>query len=91
MGAKHIYKATNTETGEVIEGFAQDLAERIGINVSNFYSYMKRERKVNGIWKIEHAEQQPKKQVSTSMMLKLNEWDALTGPIREYIRRRDNG
>ena len=90
MGAKHIYKATHIETGEVIEGTASELAERLEIKLKNFYCYIDRETKAKGVWAIERLDNQQEKQCTSKTLFKtLVEWDELTGPVREYIKRRD--
>lgn len=50
----HIYKLTNTETGAVLEGTAQELAEELGLaNSSSLRQAHTRGQRVRHVWSVE--------------------------------------
>lgn len=83
---KNIYRATNENTGEVIEGLASYVADIVGVSPKRLYGYAERENTAKG-WKIEFVETE----IFHSKVLKKDwkEWDDFTEPIRQYIRRRN--
>lgn len=89
MGGKSIYRATNIETGEVIEGCASELSDRLGLKINNFYNYIERESKAKGVWVLDYAERPQSKQIDSHLTILLKEWDELTGPVRKYIIERN--
>lgn len=82
-----VYKATNIETGEVIVETAYELSERFGVIRESIYNCAYRCENLRKVWMIERAED--KKVGKGYPVGTLEEWDKLTGPIREYIRQRD--
>lgn len=48
-----VYKATNEETGEVVEGGSRDLAKIIGTTQKNVINASCEQRKIRNLWRIE--------------------------------------
>lgn len=91
MSSQRIYRATNIDTGEVITGYAEELAERFNVTKKSLYGYADRGVRANGVWDIDVPENQ------RELLLEKTgdndfcyRWDSFTEPIREYIRRRND-
>lgn len=90
MGLQKIYRATNEATGEVIEGTAKELAERIGVCADHIRQCTTRGKKIKSEWDVEVAYSSENSALKDGITLKnAREWDEFTEPIREYIRRRN--
>lgn len=85
------YRITNIETGEILEGGAAELAEKIGITVKGFYNAELCKFKACGVWDIEKFEEGTKKQHGRHIPPELwRMWDEVTEPFKRYICRRND-
>ncbi len=83
MGNALIYTATHDVTGEQYQGTATEVAKILGVAATTIYKVQVEGRKVHGHWIIKKEGQQcgakPGWKLPQSM---LDEWDALTSPVR---------
>ena len=85
------YRITNIETGEVLEGGAAELAEKIGITAKAFYNAELCEFKAGGLWDIEKFEDGAEKKNGRHIPPELwRMWDEVTEPFKRYASRRKN-
>lgn len=85
------YRITNIKTGEVLEGGAAELAEKIGITAKGFYNAEACEFKAGGVWDIEKIDEGTRNPNGRHIPPELwKMWDEVTEPFKRYIGRRDN-
>ena len=83
------YKATHDETGEVIVGTSKEVAEALGVAVSTIYKVTLEGRKVHGHWKLKKIQDINKPGNDYKFTQdKLDEWDAVTHPFKDAIKRK---
>jgi len=89
MGKAITYTATHDETGEEIYGTAGEVAAQLGVVAGTVYKMQIEGRKVSGHWIIKKNGQRGEKQPWKVPQSILDDWDALTGPVRK--RKGDSG
>ena len=81
-----VYKATNEETGEVVEGGSRDLAKIIGTTQKNVINASSEQRKIRNLWRIEKYKTDSKPSASIPVTL-AEEWDRFTAPYKALSAR----
>lgn len=89
MGKALKYIATNIETGETHEGTAGKVAILLGVSAALIYKVQIEGRKVHGKWIIEKEGKRGGDKHSIPQSL-LDDWDALTSPIRKREMNQTN-
>ena len=82
MGKALKYIATNLETGETHEGTAGNVAIRLDVSAAAIYKAEVEGRIVSGRWRIRKEGKRGEGEHNIPQSL-LDEWDALTSPIRK--------
>lgn len=77
-----IYRATNIETGEIIEGGAKDLAKKLGVVTNAIYNAENLQQKVRFVWFISKGKAEGKTNYNYPQAL-LEEWDRVTEQFRK--------
>jgi len=87
MNTAPIYRAVNTETGEILEGTAKELAEIIGVTNITISKVALEGRRSKG-FKVDKISE-PKCDRNDNKFCKdiLAEWEAVTKPFKEASRR----
>ena len=90
-----VYRATNIETGEIIEGGARDLARALGVAPRYIYNAVSNQQKVRFVWFISSEKKTKPKSVFSYLPLDIwDEWDRVTEPFKKLsakVRRCENG
>lgn len=90
MGVKNIYRATNEVTGEVVEGYPNELAERIGVRADTIRQCTYRGKMIKNEWRTEVVYSGTQGVLKDGFTFEdARKWDDFTEPIRKYIRRRN--
>ena len=85
---KAMYQATHDETGMVLTGDVNDLAERLGIAINTVYKVAIEGRKALGHWEIERLGESKKYNSYYKMPDDLRKkWDEVTKPFKAASRR----
>ena len=84
-----LYKATNEETGEVVEGGSRDLAKIIGTTQKNVINASCEQRKIRNLWRIEKYKTDSKPSASIPVTL-AEDWDRATASYKELIARKSS-
>ena len=85
------YRATNTKTGEVVEGNSQEMIDRFHIARNNLYQYSSTGQLFNYQWifsRICDEKVESNCKIHKAKLAKLAEWDRVTEPFKELARRR---
>jgi hypothetical protein len=84
-----VYRATNEETGEVIEGGARDLARTLGVTSNSIYNAASDGFRVNGKWliyrEIKNVDTETKcDRISPQLF---DEWEKATEPFKKASKK----
>ena len=84
-----IYRATNIETGEIIEGGARDIARKLGVVQKTIYNAVAMQQNVRFVWFISTDKKQ---KVSGGKPNKitpdlLDKWDKVTEPFKKLSKK----
>lgn len=82
-----LYKATNEETGEVIEGGSRDLAKIIGTTQKNIMNASYKNQKIRNVWNVAKCKTDSKPSASIPVTL-AEDWDSVTAPYKKLIARK---
>lgn len=82
-----LYKATNEETGEVVEGGSRDLAKIIGTTQKNVINASCEQRRIRNLWRIEKYKTDSKPGPNIPVTL-AEDWDRATAPYKALIARK---
>lgn len=88
-----VYRATNIETGEIIEGGARDLARKLGVVQNSIYNAVSTQQEIKFVWFIS-SERKTKPKIVYMPSDIWDEWDRVTEPFKNAIakaRRCGNG
>ena len=85
-----VYRATNIETGEIIEGGARDLARKLGVAHGYIFNAVSRQQKVKCVWFIS-TEKKKDKIVTRNLQSLLEEWDVVTAPFKKLSAKAKGG
>ena len=88
-----VYKATNEETGEVIEGGARDLAKKLGVVTKSIYNAVALQQKIKYVWFI--STEKPYRKANSKSDDKTNrvtpqlldEWERVTAPYKKASQK----
>lgn len=84
-----VYKATNEETGEVIEGGARDLARNLGVTANSIYNAASDGFRVNGKWliyrEIKNVDTETKSDRLSPQLF--DEWEKVTEPFKKASQK----
>lgn len=80
-----IYRATNIETGEIIEGGARDVAKALGVVPKSIYNAVALQQKIKYVWFISTNAKQSKTSADKNRITPqlLNEWDTVTETFKK--------
>lgn len=84
-----VYRATNVETGEIIEGDAKYLAKKLGVVTKHIYNAVALQQKIRYVWFISTDKKQ---KVSGGKPNKitpdlLDKWDKVTEPFKKLSKK----
>lgn len=82
------YRAVNVKTGEVLEGRAEELADKIGVTKKAFYNAELCQFKAGGLWEIKKFEKTGKMSNRNVPQSIWEMWDAVTEPFKILSRER---
>ena len=87
-----VYKATNEETGEVIEGGARDLARNLGVTANSIYNAASDGFRVRGAWLIYRNIKKPDVETKCDRLTikNLEDWDKFTAPYKALSEKKRN-
>lgn len=84
-----VYRATNEETGEVIEGGARDLARNLGVTANSIYNAASDGFRVNGKWliyrEIKNVDMETKCDRLSPQLFE--EWERVTAPFKKASKK----
>jgi hypothetical protein len=84
-----LYKATNEETGEVIEGGARDLARNLGVITNSIYNAASDGFRVNGKWliyrEVKNVDMETKCDRIPPQLF--DEWERVTAPFKKASQK----
>lgn len=85
-----VYKATNEETGEVIEGGARDLARNLGVTTNSIYNAASDGFRVRGTWLIYRNTKKPNIETKCDRITpkNLEDWDKFTAPYKALSEKK---
>jgi hypothetical protein len=84
-----VYRATNIETGEVIEGGVRDLARTLGVVPKYLYNAVANQQKIRYVWFITSERKTKPKCISTHLPSDVwDEWDRVTEPFKKLSEAR---
>jgi len=91
-----VYRATNVETGEIIEGDAKYLAKKLGVVTKHIYNAVALQQKIRYVWFISTEKKPHKTEGKANRMTPklLEEWDEATTPFKKASkkgRKKGNG
>lgn len=80
-----IYRATNIETGEIIEGGARDLAKTLGVVPKSIYNAVPMQQKIKHVWfiSVEKKAHKTGSKVNSITPKLLADWDEITTPYKK--------
>lgn len=84
-----VYRATNEETGETIEGGARDLARNLGVITNSIYNAASDGFRVNGKWliyrEVKNVDMETKfDRISPQLF---EEWERVTEPFKKASQK----
>ena len=79
-----VYKATNEETGEVIDGGSRDLAKIIGTTQKNVMNASYQNSKIRNLWSIT-KHKTPSRSNNIIPVALAEDWDRFTAPYKALI------
>ncbi len=88
-----IYRATNIETGEIIEGGARDLARKLGVVTKSVYNAVAMQQKIKYVWFISteksYRKANGKGNGKTNRITPqlLDEWEKVTEPFKKASKK----
>lgn len=88
-----IYRATNIETGEIIEGDAKDLAKKLGVVTKHIYNAVALQQKIKYVWFI--STEKPCRNANSNSNSKANrispqlieEWEQVIAPFKKASQK----
>jgi hypothetical protein len=84
-----VYRATNEETGEVIEGGARDLARNLGVITNSIYNAASDGFRVNGKWliyrEVKNVDMETKCDRIPPQLF--DEWERVTAPFKKASQK----
>lgn len=85
-----VYRATNEETGEVIEGGARDLARTLGVSTNSIYNAASDGFRVRGEWIIYRNIQKPEIESKCDRLTikNLEDWERYTAPYKALSEKK---
>jgi hypothetical protein len=87
MNTAPIYRAVNTETGEILEGTAKELAEIIGVTNITISKVALEGRRAKGFKVDKISEMKGDRSDNKFSKDIIAEWEAVTKPFKEASRR----
>ena len=80
-----VYRATNVETGEIIEGGARDVAKALGVVPKTIYNAVALQQKIRYVWFISADKKRSKASGNSTKITPqlLDEWEKVTEPYKK--------
>lgn len=86
------YRATNKDTGEVIEGYAEEMKNVLNIGLSTLYTAASTGRKIGRKWSVDKIDESEIDNNYKFTKDNLSDWDKVTAPFKKASeRKRENG
>lgn len=82
-----VYRATNIETGEIIEGGARDLARELGVAPRYIYNAVSSQQKIKFVWFISSNTKKSKSNGQITPQ-QLAEWERVTAPFKRLSAKK---
>ena len=84
-----VYKATNEETGEVIEGGARDVAKALGVVTKSIYNAACGNVKIRNVWFVTTNTKRSKASGNSNKITPklLDEWEKVTEPYKKASQK----
>jgi len=83
-----IYRATNIETGEIIEGGAKDIAKKLGVIPKTLYNAVAMQQNVRYVWFISTDKKVSKSGNTNKITPQLiDDWERVTAPFKKASQK----
>ena len=85
-----VYRATNIETGEIIEGGARDLARELGVVQNTIYNAVAMQQKIKYVWFVSTEKRNCKLESKANRMTPhlIEEWERVTAPFKKLSAKK---
>lgn len=82
------YRATNNKTGEVIEGYAEEMRKTLNVGLSTLYTAATTGRKIGGKWSVDKIDESDTDNDYKFTRKNLSDWDRVTAPFKQASERK---